>query len=86
MTVPFKWSSEYSDINNPRLDELWQFDGILDYGMVALMDNEVKSMSLLPSEQRFPWDPENKRMYVVNAYHGLHCLVSPLCASFPDIC
>lgn len=76
--VPFKWSSEYSDVNNPQLDELWQFDGTLDYGMVALTDAEADSMSLLPSQQRFPWDSENKRMYVVNAYHGLHCLVSTI--------
>jgi hypothetical protein len=76
--VPFTWSSEYSDLNSPRLDELWQFGGTLDYGMVALTDAEVKSMSLLPSQQRFPWDLENKKMYVLNAYHGLHCLVSPV--------
>jgi len=72
--VPFQWTSEYSDVDNPRLDELWQFDGMFDYGMIALMENEVDSMSLLPSEQAFPWDPENKRLYHLNGHHGLHCL------------
>ncbi|KAG8156765.1 hypothetical protein KVR01_013370 [Diaporthe batatas] len=72
--VQFKWNSEYSDVNNPQLDELWQFDGMFDYGMIALTDTEIDSMSLLPSEQSFPWDPENKSLYHLNGHHGLHCL------------
>ncbi|GAP87165.1 hypothetical protein SAMD00023353_2301080 [Rosellinia necatrix] len=72
--VPFQWTSEYSDINNPRLDELWQFDGMFDYGMIALTDSEIDSLHLLPSEQSFPWDPENKSLYHLNGHHGLHCL------------
>ncbi|KAK9421650.1 putative Cyclochlorotine biosynthesis protein O [Seiridium unicorne] len=61
--VPFQWASEYSDIDNPRLDELWQFDGMFEYGMIALMDTEIESMSLLPSEQGFPWDPETPHLH-----------------------
>lgn len=58
---------------------------MFDYGMIALTDTEINSMSLLPSEQSFPWDPENKSLYHLNGHHGLHCLVITLHNSFPSV-
>lgn len=83
--VPFTWITEYSDVDNPRLDDIWQFDGIFDYGMIALTEDERGSMSLLPSEQVFPWEPETKSLYHLNGHHGLHCLVSTVHNSLPGV-
>ena len=51
-----------------------------DAGAVALTQEYI-DLKRLPPAQPFPWD-DNKHIYFVNGYHGLHCLVSPLSAMF----
>lgn len=46
----------------------------IDLGMVALPDEFVEEHDLMPA-QRFPWDAD-KGIYLINAWHNLHCLVS----------
>ncbi|EHK99183.1 hypothetical protein M7I_5016 [Glarea lozoyensis 74030] len=41
-------------------------------GLVALSEDYVQSHDLLPAQQ-WPWD-ENKRIYILNGFHNLHCL------------
>lgn len=54
------------------MQELW--DGInFDAGMIYISSEYADSMELLPS-QSFPWDP-NLKIYLLNGYHNLHCLV-----------
>lgn len=53
-------------------DEIWtKLD--IDSGVVLLDDTYSKQMNL-PVAQRFPWD-HTKGIYLLNVYHGLHCLV-----------
>ena len=54
-------------------DHVWKNLNV-DAGVVALSDEYSESMGL-HSSQRFPWD-DKKGIYHLNAYHGLHCLVS----------
>lgn len=68
----WKFRSEWYSRNRTSSDALW--DAIsFDAGMIALNDEEAAAMGL-PLSERFPWD-QNKGIYLVNAYHNLHCLV-----------
>ena len=59
--------------NKTRTQELW--DSIkIEPGFVAL-ENQFAKSKHLPDAQRFPWD-SNKSVYVLQAYHDMHCLVS----------
>ncbi|KAF7873929.1 hypothetical protein EAF04_002601 [Stromatinia cepivora] len=71
--VPFVVHATYNDENRTIADEAWNAP-VLDpaTGLIALSDNLSKSMNLPPA-QRWPWD-ENKGIYLLNAYHNLHCL------------
>ena len=74
-TVPssFYQDDVYTSHNRTIANAAW--DGVkIDLGLVALSDAFVEEHALLPS-QRFPWDA-SKGIYVINAYHNLHCLVS----------
>ncbi|TEY42065.1 hypothetical protein BOTCAL_0398g00030 [Botryotinia calthae] len=73
--VPFVVHTTYNNINRTIADEAWSAP-VLDpaTGLIALPDDISKSMKLPPA-QRWPWD-ENKGIYLLNAYHNLHCLVS----------
>ena len=54
------------------MQELW--DGInFDAGVIYISPEYADSMGLMPS-QNFPWDP-NLKVYLLNGYHNLHCLV-----------
>lgn len=46
-----------------------------DDGVIAVDPEWAAARGLPPSTERFPWDTE-KRVYVVNGYHGIHCIVS----------
>jgi hypothetical protein len=50
-----------------------------ELGIVALSDDFTKSMGVLES-QRWPWD-HSKGIYILGAYHNLHCLASILGSS-----
>ena len=66
--------------NLTQTDEAWQS---LDTsgGFVAL---EKGQQNLLPSEP-FPWD-SSKEVYLLNGFHGLHCLVRTLFLSVRRKC
>jgi len=58
--------------NNTARDELWETLAI-DRGAVAV-DQETIEKHDLPDSMVFPWDT-TKKVYIINAYHQLHCLV-----------
>lgn len=59
--------------NQTITDPIW--DAVIpEIGLVALSEEFVKSKGL-PEPQRWPWD-HSKGIYLVNAYHNVHCLVS----------
>ena len=65
--------SVYTSANNSMADAAW--DAINhDSGIVAV-DKSWAIQKGLPLGSTFPWD-NDKAIYFVNAYHGLHCLVS----------
>lgn len=55
------------------MDRKWG-DLRVDDGIIALPKSYAMEKGLRPSEQ-FPWD-SSKDIYLVNGYHGIHCLVS----------
>lgn len=54
-------------------DRAWDAISI-DNGSIALDFAYVQKMGLPPA-QPFPWDA-TKGIYILNGYHGIHCLVS----------
>jgi len=57
--------------NNTFRDQLW--DGIdIDRSVIAL-DHDEAALLGLPRSQNFVWD-ETKGIYIINAYHQLHCI------------
>ena len=46
-----------------------------DRGMVVVDEETVVLLSLDERARPFPWNP-SKRVYVLNTFHQLHCLVS----------
>ena len=60
----------------PIEDPFWDEDPLLDTfsGWVALDSEYIREHNLLTS-MRWPWD-HNKHIYVLHAYHSLHCVVS----------
>ena len=72
----FPYSSGYgpTEVENHRLaDERWEAIDI-DPGIVAVPLGWAEEHNLAES-QPFPWDPD-KRLYVISAFHTIHCLVS----------
>ena len=69
----FWWNTPYSPKNHNESDALW--DAIVpSHGFVAM--DEVWAFSRhWPDSMRLPSDG-NKRVYLLEAYHQLHCLVS----------
>lgn len=62
--------------NRPIDDPFWDEDPVLDTfsGWIALDSEYIREHNLL-SSMRWPWD-QNKHIYVLHAYHSLHCVVS----------
>lgn len=54
-------------------DERWKALSA-DDGIVAVDREWAAREGLPPSENVFPWD-SSKRIYLLNGYHGIHCLV-----------
>lgn len=72
-TVPRPWLPDTA-ANETAQNILWNEESSYDKGNIALDDDYAKSMQL-PRAQRFPWDA-SKGIYLINAYHNLHCVVS----------
>jgi len=69
----FDWWTEYSDKNETKVDELW--DAILpSHGFVA-MDRQWAAEHHWPESMRLPND-STKGVYLLEAYHQMHCIVS----------
>ena len=69
----FWWNTEYSPKNHNESDELW--DAILpSHGFIA-MDADWAFKQQWPDSMRLPND-SSKRVYLLEVYHQLHCLVS----------
>jgi hypothetical protein len=69
---PWVHYSPYADTNLTAAGDLW--DAIdFDSGFIAL-DYDYAAAKKLPKSQPFPWD-DTKGIYLINAYHSLHCLV-----------
>lgn len=76
VSVPIYSSTEYGPAvgTQEERDALW---GALDIspGTIALSD-DFAAQNGLPRSQRFPWD-ESKGIYIIGAFHQMHCLVCP---------
>lgn len=81
-TVPsyFYQDAIYTSHNRTIANAVWD-EVKIDLGLVALSDAFVEEHNLMPA-QRFPWDA-SKGIYLINAYHNLHCLVSFLGSPLP---
>lgn len=69
------WSTEWSTGDEASIDHKWMNEIPWESGIIALTKTEAKGLGL-PESQPFPWDQEDKGIYVVNAHHVLHCVVS----------
>lgn len=79
----FWWNTEYSPKNHNESDALW--DAILpSHGFVA-MDENWASERQWPRSMKLPSDG-SQRVFLLEAYHQLHCLVSWLCPGFLASC
>lgn len=68
----FDWWTDYSGKNETEVDALW--DAILpSHGVVAL-DSRWAAEKQWPDSIPHP-DDESKRIYLLEAYHLLHCVV-----------
>jgi hypothetical protein len=54
---------------------MWDMTIPWESGIIALRKDEAKALNL-PESQPFPWDGINKSLYIINAHHLLHCVVS----------
>jgi len=68
--IPIMWGPN-SPGNESDQDALWDMT-LYDRGNIALSDTEAQELGL-PRAQRWPWDKE-KGIYLINAYHNLHCV------------
>ena len=67
------WTTKYSNGTDAELDELWLNEDPSQHGIVAL-DNSYAAAQRLHQGVPFFWK-EDAGVYVVSAYHQLHCLV-----------
>lgn len=71
-TLTWQEVTEYSSDNMTLTDERWKALSA-DDGIVAVDQEWAAREGLPPSENVFPWD-SSKRIYLLNGYHGIHCL------------
>lgn len=78
----FDWWTEYSAKNETEVDALW--DSILpSHGLIAV-DGQWASERQWPDSLPLPGD-ESKKIYLLEAYHLLHCVVRSLSLEFSTI-
>ena len=68
----FTWWTEYSDKNEIGVDALW--DEILPSHGIIAMDRKWAADQHWPDSMPLP-DDDSKSIYLLEAYHQLHCLV-----------
>ena len=69
----FWWNTPYSPNNHSEADELWEAISSA-HGIVAI-DKDWAAQRQWPTSMYLPTD-HNKGVYLLEAYHQLHCLVS----------
>lgn len=67
-----EYTTKYTQENQTLADQEWEAIAT-GHGSIALDQESIKAWNLPPA-QEFVWD-ESKSVYVLNAYHSLHCLV-----------
>ncbi|KAI9732962.1 MAG: hypothetical protein M1818_007395 [Claussenomyces sp. TS43310] len=70
--MPWDNTTAYTNSNLTLSDEAFKTLSA-DDGVVALDQEWAAANGLPPSTGLFPWD-RSKRMYVINGYHGIHCI------------
>jgi hypothetical protein len=70
------WDPQYGDLNESATFDFWNHNIPWESGIIAMDKDEAAAMGL-PESQPWPWDMEHKAIYIVNAHHILHCVVSP---------
>lgn len=70
------WNTKYSSENatDAETNRLWDTTIPWESGIIAVTNEEAEALNL-PESQPFPWDGSEKRIYIVNAHHILHCVV-----------
>ena len=71
----YTWWSKYSSIvpeQEPAVDEVW--DNVLPAHGVVAVDHQWATERQMPATMSLPSDP-SKGVYIIDAYHQLHCLV-----------
>ena len=68
------WNTNYSGENEREVSDLWHNDIPWESGIIAINKQEASELRL-PESQSFPWDV-TKAIYILNAHHILHCIVS----------
>ena len=72
----YTWWSMYSSIvqeQNTAVDQLW--DNVLPAHGIVAVDHRWAAERRMPATMNLPSDP-SKGVYIIDAYHQLHCLVS----------
>lgn len=72
--LPWTNTTDYTSSNQTLSDEMFKALNT-DDGVIAVDPEWAAARGLPPSTGRFPWDTE-KRLYVINGYHGIHCIVN----------
>ena len=83
MMLPWTDTTDYTSKNLTLADEMFKTLSA-DEGVIALPIEWAKEKGLPISTGLFPWD-KNKRMYVVNGYHSIHCIVRPITSYQPSL-
>ena len=79
----YRWWTGYSSShpqNETTADELW--DRIVPAHGVVAVDRQWAAQKQLPDTISLPGDP-SKGVYIIDAYHQLHCLVCSKLTPFP---
>ena len=71
----YTWWSNYSSIapeQEPAVDEVW--DKVLPAHGIVAVDHQWAAERQMPATMSLPSD-SSKGVYIIDAYHQLHCLV-----------
>lgn len=74
--IQYLWHSEYSNDHGEvteEVDQAWN-DVVPSHGIVAV-DHKWAAERMLPASHNLPCD-HSKGVYILDAYHQIHCLVS----------
>ncbi len=77
--TPLRWWSPYGSHNHTRDDVFWEAINP-SHGFVAI-DRQEAAERHWPTAMYLPSD-ESKGVYLLEAYHLLHCLVRLMCTDF----